>query len=160
MSFAAVLAALDLLDSPTAFGAEVAAALHAAGVDDVEVVPLRGKRGGTDVVRAVVPGTRGCRAGADAPPSGSSAVAEASARGPPTSASSPTADGAVAMTPARSLGRMRQHGDGLPGDVILATHVCPDALFQASRPRALVGSPVDGALRTARRFGRRFFSCM
>ena len=74
MSFAAVLAALDLLDSPTASGAEVAAALHAAGVDEVEVVPLRGERGGTDVVRAVVPGTRGparrdtrVRQGADGP---------------------------------------------------------------------------------------------
>jgi len=147
MSFAAVLAALDLLDSPTASGAEVAAALHAAGVDEVEVVPLRGESGGTDVVRAVVPGTRGRRAGADAPTLGIVGRLGGVGARPTHVGLVSDADGAVAaIACALKLGRMRQRGDRLPGDVILATHVCPDAPLKPHDPVPFVGSPVDGAL--------------
>jgi Protein of unknown function (DUF1177) len=109
MTFAAVLAALDLLDSPTASGAEVAAALHAAGVDEVEVVPLRGESGGTDVVGAVVPGTHGRRAGADAPTLGIVGRLGGVGARPTHVGLVSDADGGVAVIAcALKLGRMRR----------------------------------------------------
>ena len=45
MSFNAVLAALDLLDSGRVTGADVAAALRGVGVERVAVVTLRGEHG-------------------------------------------------------------------------------------------------------------------
>ena len=67
MPLTAVLQSLDLLDAATVTGREVADAIRAAGVKEVEVKRFTGKVGGTDVVRCVVPGTRGRRARGDAP---------------------------------------------------------------------------------------------
>jgi hypothetical protein len=67
MPLKAVLESLDLLDAATVTGPEVAAAVRAAGVTDVEVKRITGKEGSTDFVRCVVPGTRGRRAGGAAP---------------------------------------------------------------------------------------------
>jgi hypothetical protein len=38
---------------------------------------------------------------------------------------------------------MRRNGDVLPGDVILATHICPDAPTQPHEPVPFMGSPVE-----------------
>jgi len=55
-------------------------------------------------------------------------------------------DGAlVALAVAAKLGSMRQAEDRLPGDVIIATHVCPDAPIQPHDPVPFMSSPVDMA---------------
>ena len=54
------------------------------------------------------------------------------------------ADGAVvAVSCALKLAEMGRKGDRLQGDVILATHICPDAPTQPHEPVAFMGSPVD-----------------
>lgn len=55
MSLKAVLESLDLLDAATVTGPDVAAAVRAAGVTDVEVKRFTGPAGSTDFVRCVVP---------------------------------------------------------------------------------------------------------
>lgn len=43
------------------------------------------------------------------------------------------------------LGTMRRNGDTLPGDVIVATHICPRAPVRPHQPVPFMGSPIDGA---------------
>jgi hypothetical protein len=144
MSFRAVLTSLDLLDSARASGAAVASALRGAGLDLVEVAPIRGPRGSTDFVRVVVPGARGRRAGGDAPTLGIVGRLGGIGARPEQIGLVSDGDGAVAaVAAALKLGRMRQQGDVLPGDVIVATHVCPDAPTQPHLPVPFMGSPVD-----------------
>ncbi len=54
------------------------------------------------------------------------------------------ADGAAAsLAAAAKLLDMRRRGDVLPGDVILATHICPNAPTEPHDPVPFMGSPVD-----------------
>jgi len=53
-------------------------------------------------------------------------------------------DGAVAaVTAALKLARMQTQGDSLPGDVIVTTHVCPDAPTRPHEPVDFMDSPID-----------------
>ena len=52
---------------------------------------------------------------------------------------------AAAVAVAMKLARMAADGDVLPGDVICATHICPDAPTQPHDPVPFMGSPVDMA---------------
>jgi hypothetical protein len=53
-------------------------------------------------------------------------------------------DGAVAaLSVALKLADMKAKGDALPGDVIIATHICPDAPTSPHEPVPFMGSPVD-----------------
>jgi hypothetical protein len=53
-------------------------------------------------------------------------------------------DGAlVAVATAAKLARMHSAGDILPGDVIVATHICPDAPTRPHDPVPFMSSPVD-----------------
>jgi hypothetical protein len=54
------------------------------------------------------------------------------------------ADGGIAaLSIALKLADMRQQGDQLPGDVILATHICPSSPIIPHEPVPFMGSPVD-----------------
>jgi hypothetical protein len=54
------------------------------------------------------------------------------------------ADGAiVALATAFKLAEMHERGDALPGDIRIATHVCPDAPTSPHDPVPFMGSPVD-----------------
>ena len=54
------------------------------------------------------------------------------------------ADGAVtALSIALKLADMKKRGDVLPGDVIISTHICPDAPVTPHEPVPFMGSPVE-----------------
>lgn len=56
------------------------------------------------------------------------------------------ADGAmVALSVAAKILDMQNKGDYLEGDVIVGTHICPDAPTQPHEPVPFMGSPVDMA---------------
>lgn len=146
MSLSAVLASLDLLDSARVTGALVADAIRGTGLDLVEVTTIRGPRGSTDFVRVIVPGTRGRRGGGDAPTLGIVGRLGGIGARPEQIGLVSDGDGAVtAVAAALKLGRMQAHGDRLDGDVIVATHICPDAPTQPHVPVPFMGSPVDMA---------------
>lgn len=149
-SLSAVLEALDLLDSATITGDRVADALRRGGAGEVEVKRLTAERGATDVVRVAAPGTHGRRAGGTAPTLGIVGRLGGIGARPEKLGLVSDADGAVtAVACALKLGRMARAGDRLPGDVLIATHICPNAPTVAHPAVTMMSSPVDIAALTA-----------
>jgi len=146
MSMNAVLESLDLLDAATVTGAQVADAARAAGIADVVVKRFTGKEGSTDFVRCVVPGTRGRRSGGDAPTLGIVGRLGGIGARPDKIGLVSDGDGAVtAVACALKLGRMLAKGDRLPGDVLISTHICPNAPTMQHPTVTMMNSPVDMA---------------
>jgi len=146
MALRAVLEALDLLDSATVTGQEVAEAIREAGVPAVEVVRFSGEQGSTDFVRVTVAGTRGRLTGGSAPTLGIVGRLGGIGARPEKIGLVSDGDGAVtAVACALKLGRMVRKGDRLPGDVLISTHVCPDAPTIQHPVVTMMNSPVDMA---------------
>ncbi|MBI1962569.1 MAG: DUF1177 domain-containing protein [Candidatus Rokubacteria bacterium] len=146
MSLSAVIQALDLLDAATVNGRIVADAIRAGGVPEVEVERFSGELGSTDFVRVTVPGTQGRRAGGAAPTLGIVGRLGGIGARPEKIGLVSDGDGAVtAVACALKLGRMAGKGDRLPGDVLIATHICPGAPTIQHPVVTMMNSPVDMA---------------
>lgn len=146
MAIWAVLQALDLLDAATVSGRTVADAVRAAGVEAVEIKPFTGAKGTTDFLRATVPGTHGRLAGGQAPTLGIIGRLGGIGARPVKIGLVSDADGAVtAVACALKLARMAAKGDRLPGDVMIATHLCPTAPTIQHPVVTMMNSPVDMA---------------
>jgi hypothetical protein len=146
MALNAVLAAMDLLDAATVTGDVVADALRDAGVPQVEVRRFTGPRGSTDLLRVTVPGTSGRSVGGRAPTLGIIGRLGGIGARPRQVGLVSDGDGAVtAVACALKLGWMARKGDRLPGDVLVATHVCPAAPTVAHPVVTMMDSPVDMA---------------
>ncbi|HEX5505560.1 MAG TPA: DUF1177 domain-containing protein [Thermomicrobiales bacterium] len=140
-----VLDAFDVLDSARVDGERVAALLRDQGLGDIAVTRVHGERGYTDFVKAVIPGTRGWAAGGDAPTLGVIGRLGGLGARPERIGFVSDGDGAlVAIAAVLKLGAMRREGDALPGDVIVATHICPTAPVRPHDPVPFMGSPVGG----------------
>lgn len=142
-----VMDVLDLLDRPSADGASVAAHLHGYAPDlQIDVREIVGPGGSTDALCVVVPGARGKRAGGDAPTLGIIGRHGGSGARPTKIGFVSDGDGAAAaLAAAASLAKMRGQGDVLAGDVVVTTHVCPDAPTKPHEPVEFMGSPVSTA---------------
>ena len=144
MAFSSVLRALDLLDAATIDGEKVAAAVRAAGLARVEVKQLTGAKGSTDFVRVTAPGTHGRLTGGQAPTLGIVGRLGGIGARPDKIGLVSDGDGAVtAIACALELGRMAAVGDRLRGDVLIATHICPNAPTRAHPVVTMMDSPVD-----------------
>ena len=143
MALKQVLEIVELVDSARASGAAVAAVLKARGLDKVWVTTIKGPRGSTDFVKALIPGRRGRTAGGKAATLGVIGRLGGLGARPAMIGLVSDGDGAVAaLATALKLADMRVVGDPLPGDVIVATHVCPDAPTKPHKPVPFMGSPV------------------
>ncbi|MGW5861233.1 DUF1177 domain-containing protein [Streptomyces sp. NPDC055239] len=156
-----VLDVIELLDRPQADGHTLAA--HLRGVLDraakeadhpapatvfeqveVSVTRVEGPKGGTDFVKVVVPGSDGARSGGGAPTLGILGRLGGVGARPERTGIVSDADGAVAaLSAAAKLLDMYGRGDVLQGDVILSTHVCPDAPTRPHDPVPFMDSPVS-----------------
>jgi hypothetical protein len=135
-----------VLDDARASGAAVADLFRARGGRDVAVETVAGERGKTDFVKLVVPGTAGQRAGGRAPTLGVIGRLGGIGARPAQIGYVSDGDGATASLAAGlKLLDMAARGDRLPGDVVVATHVCPDAPQTPHEPVPFMGSPVDMA---------------
>ena len=144
MSLTHTLAVYEALDSPRASGATVRALLDGVSGVDCVVERVTGALGSTDFVRVVVPGARGLRAGGDAPTLGVVGRLGGVGARPSRVGLVSDADGAVAaIAVARKLAFMRREGDVLTGDVIISTHICPDAPTKPHLPVDFMDSPVS-----------------
>jgi hypothetical protein len=102
--------------------------------------------GSTTFVRATVPGTAGKRSGGSAPTLGIIGRLGGIGARPALIGLVSDGDGAVtALACALKLGDMATAGDGLPGDVMVATHICPNAPVIPHDPVPFMGGPVDTA---------------
>jgi hypothetical protein len=147
MALKQVLDIVELLDSARVDGAAAADLLRRRGVTDVRVRTVKGQRGSTDFVRAAIPGRRGKTVGGSAPTLGVIGRLGGLGARPTMIGLVSDGDGAVAaLSTALKLADMRAAGDILPGDVIVATHVCPNAPTKPHTPVPFMGSPVDIAV--------------
>ncbi|GAB4528479.1 MAG: DUF1177 domain-containing protein [Anaerolineae bacterium] len=143
MALKQTIEAYELLDSAVVDGQAVAAVLRERGLQ-VEVSRVQGEKGSTDFIRALVPGDQGRQAGGSAPTLGIVGRLGGIGARPAAIGLVSDADGAVtAIACALKLGDMATAGDRLAGDVMVATHICPDAPTQPHEPVPFMGSPVD-----------------
>ncbi len=141
MALQRVLEALDLLDGWVT-GHEVAEALQRKGL---AVAPTPVGEGGrsTTFLKMVIPGAEGRTSGGPAPTTGIIGRLGGIGARPAKIGMVSDADGAVAaVAAAMKLAVMAERGDRLPGDVIITTHVCPDAPAQRHDPVPFMGTPV------------------
>ena len=149
-----VLDALDLLDHPSVNGAIVAEWLHECAGDDsaatIRSHTVTSSRGSTDFVKVTVPGSRGRAAGGDAPTLGVIGRLGGIGARPEQIGFVSDGDGAAAaLALAAKALHMGRIGDRLIGDVMIATHVCPDAPTIPHDPVPFMDSPVDMATMNA-----------
>ena len=145
MTWKQTIEATELLDGALVNGEVVAAVLGKRGLS-VEVIPVQGERGSTDFVRTVIPGTGGKQANGSSPTLGIVGRLGGLGARPTATGLVSDADGAItAIACALKLADMAAAGDRLPGDVIIATHICPDAPTEPHDPVPFMGSPVDMA---------------
>jgi hypothetical protein len=144
VSWREVMDAFDILDQPGASGADVVDYWRRCGVEEAATGTATGAAGRTDFVRALIPGKAGRRAGGDAPTLGVIGQLGGIGARPEQIGFVSDGEGAlVAVATAASLGRMLRNGDALPGDVIVTTHICPDAPVRPHDPVPFMSSPVD-----------------
>lgn len=136
----------DLLDRADTSGALVADYMKGLGADDVTVTTITGKKGSTDMICIRIPGTKGKSKGMDAPTMGVLGRLGGLGARPEQIGFVSDGDGAlVALSVAAKLLDMKAKGDDLEGDVVVCTHVCPDAPTSPHKPVPFMGSPVDMA---------------
>lgn len=144
MALKQVIEIAEFLDSARVTGEAVATLLKRRGLEQVRVTPVKGPKGSTDFVRTLIPGRRGKSAGGSAPTLGVIGRLGGIGARPTMIGLVSDADGAVtAVATALKLADMRAAGDALPGDVIVATHLCPDAPTKPHKPVPFMGSPVE-----------------
>ncbi|SNS07272.1 Protein of unknown function [Anaerovirgula multivorans] len=141
-----ILEVYEYIDRATASGQEIKEFLESYGAKDVEVKTITGHRGKTDFIRIRIPGKKGKSKGMEAPTIGVLGRLGGIGARPEMIGMVSDADGAVvALAVAAKLLDMQNKGDFLDGDVVVSTHICPDAPTQPHKPVPFMGSPVDMA---------------
>lgn len=137
-------ALFELLDRPDASGEKACAYIGGLGPVQAASRRVSGERGATDAVRVFLPGTEGKTAGGSVPTLGIVGRLGGLGARPERIGFVSDGEGALAaLTAAAKLSAMAAAGDRLPGDVIVCTHVCPDAPTSPHEPVPFMGSPVD-----------------
>ena len=116
----------------------------------VKVETLTGEEGmSTDVIKVMIPGKNGKSKGGTAPTIGLLGRLGGLGARPERTGFVSDGDGALTvLATAAKLLKMQKGGDFLEGDVLVSTHVCPDAPTQPHKPVAFMGSPVSMAQMT------------
>ncbi|WP_213997307.1 DUF1177 domain-containing protein, partial [Tepidanaerobacter syntrophicus] len=112
--------------------------------EDISIKEIKGKTGKTDFIKIVIPGKNGKIKGGDCPTLGIIGRLGGIGARPERIGYVSDGDGAcAALSCALKLGDMKQKGDILDGDVIISTHICPNAPTEPHDPVPFMGSPVD-----------------
>jgi len=143
MALRQVLDIIDLLDRPQVNGADIAELFSSRGLEGMEVQPVETERGSTSFLKLLIPGTEGKSGGGKAPTVGIIGFLGGVGARPEVIGLVSDGDGAVAaLSAGLKLVDMYELGDRLPGDVILTTHVSPNAPVRPHEPVPFMGSPV------------------
>jgi hypothetical protein len=133
----------DRMDDPQACAGSLDELFADLDIPEIKVQTITGQEGKTDVVSIKVPGSQGKTACGDSPTLGILGTLGGLGARPEALGLVSDGDGAfVSLAAALKLARMRTRGDILPGDVIISTHICPDAPTQPHEPTPFMGSPV------------------
>ncbi|MEA3356784.1 MAG: DUF1177 domain-containing protein [Candidatus Bipolaricaulota bacterium] len=140
-----LITAYELIDDPDASGERVATCFNQLNPQIMpEVKTMEGDAGSTDFVKLLIPGAQGQTKGGIAPALGIIGRLGGVGARPGKIGAVSDADGAiVTIAMGLKLADMQQKGDILNGDVILATHICPNAPTIPHKPVPFMGAPVD-----------------
>lgn len=139
-----ILEIYEYIDKSDANGEEIKKLLEKYGAKDVKVKEMVGEKGSTDFIRVTIPGTDGKVNGGNSRTIGILGRLGGIGARPEVIGMVSDADGAVvALAVALKILDMNNKGDYLKGDVVISTHICPDAPTQPHDPVPFMGSPVD-----------------
>ncbi|RVT59870.1 DUF1177 domain-containing protein [Niallia taxi] len=138
------LLALETLDSAYVTGEIVKELFSEYPNVEVTVTTVTGEKGSTDFIKILVPGTNGKTNGGTVPTFGIIGRLGGIGARPSRIGLVSDADGAIAaIASALKLADMQVKGDHLQGDVIITTHICPNAPTRPHEPVDFMDSPVD-----------------
>lgn len=144
MALKQTLKAIDLLDNAYVTGETAAELFKEYPNIEVKVETVKGEKGSTDFIKVTIPGSDGKLAGGSAPTIGIIGRLGGIGARPSRIGLVSDADGAVAaIAAALKLAEMQAKGDTLVGDVIITTHICPNAPTRPHEPVDFMDSPVD-----------------
>lgn len=144
MSFKHVIEMYDLMDSAFVSGNDLKEYFEQRQFSNVEVTTVTGEKGKTDFVKVTIKGKNGKSSGGNAPTLGIIGRLGGIGARPEQIGFVSDGDGALAcMAAAAKLAEMQKRGDILEGDIILSTHICPDAPTLPHDPVPFMNSPVN-----------------
>ena len=144
MALKQVLDVYEVMDSAYVNAQAIVEMLNTVGINDVKVTGVSGPKGRTEFIRMVIPGKNGKSGGGTAPTLGIIGRLGGLGARPERIGFVSDGDGALAaIATGVKLGLMAQRGDQLPGDVIITTHICPNAPTRPHHPVPFMDSPVD-----------------
>ena len=144
MSLQQTLQVFELLDSAYIDGQQVVDLFASYPGVTASYKRVTGPKGRTDFVRIDIPGSQGKSKGGSAPTLGIVGRLGGIGARPTRIGMVSDADGAVAaVSSALKLAQMQTKGDVLAGDVIITTHICPDAPTRPHEPVDFMDSPCD-----------------
>lgn len=146
MAMKQILEILDLIEGPETDISQVTAFFNAQGIADAEISTreIREEKGKTYFIRLQIRGKNGKTGGGSAPTLGIVGRLGGIGARPQVTGLVSDADGAIAsLAAAAKLAAMRKKGDGLEGDVICTTHLCPDAPTVPHEPVPFMDAPVS-----------------
>jgi len=139
-----VIEICELLDDANINGEKVIALFDNYPNVESSFRTIYGDEGKTDFVRILIKGQNGRTSQGTAPTIGVIGRLGGIGARPGRVGLVSDADGAItALSVALKLADMSTKGDILAGDVIVTTHICPDAPTQPHEPVDFMGSPVD-----------------
>ena len=141
-----VIEIIDLLDNPKIDGEKVMEFFYDKGFMDlkIDVETIKGEKSSTDFITIRIPGVGGKLVGGHAKTLGVIGRLGGIGARPSYIGLVSDADGAiVSLASAYKIAEMRKRGDILPGDVIVTTHICPNAPIRPYKPAPMMDSPVD-----------------
>ncbi|SKC65669.1 DUF1177 domain-containing protein [Maledivibacter halophilus] len=139
-----VIEIFELLDKPNANGEEVSKYFKGKGNCEVTVNTVKGDKGSTDFVKILIKGENGKSNKGSVPTLGIVGRLGGLGARPEKTGFVSDGDGALtALSAGLKLAQMNKNGDVLEGDIIVTTHICPDAPTQEHFPVYFMDSPVD-----------------
>jgi len=143
-----ILEIIDLLDDARVNGYIIKDWFISKGLDSklIDVKRIKDSKGQTDFIKIVIPGLRGKYVGYanSAPTLGVIGRLGGIGARPTIIGMVSDADGAiVALASAYKLLEMSMKGDRILGDVVITTHICPNAPSKPYKPIPMMDTPVD-----------------
>jgi hypothetical protein len=143
MALKQVLDIIELLDRPEIDGSKIADLFADRGLGGMQVEPVKTDLGSTTFLKLLIPGTDGRSSGGKAPTMGIIGFLGGVGARPDVVGLVSDGDGAVtALSAGLKLVDMYDRGDRLSGDILVTTHVSPDAPVIPHEPVPFMGSPV------------------
>lgn len=139
-----VLEIIDLIDRGTIDGLQVVDRFKQFPLVKASTMTVKGDYGTTDFVKIIIKGKHGKLSNGHAPTCGVIGRLGGVGARPSNIGMVSDADGAVAaLSVALKLSSMSLYEDRLEGDVVITTHICPNAPTEPHEPVDFMGSPVD-----------------